>query len=141
MKNFDIKHFLFSFEGRINRKPYWLFSLAVSILVVIISVIIQSILNFQGSGTTPQEFQNIMNIVAILFLWPALAVQVKRWHDIDKSGWFVLFNLIPFVGVFINLIFNGFIEGTHGENKYGQDPLNRQSNPTQPEEKEEITED
>jgi uncharacterized membrane protein YhaH (DUF805 family) len=52
---------------------------------------------------------------------PSIAVQVRRFHDQDKSGWFVLLSLIPFLGAIIVLVFM-FIEGTKGPNRFGADP-------------------
>ncbi|MDH5331954.1 MAG: DUF805 domain-containing protein, partial [Aquincola sp.] len=55
----------------------------------------------------------------VLLLWPALALSVKRWHDRDKSGWWVLVALIPFIGWLWMLIENGVRRGTVGPNRYG----------------------
>lgn len=52
---------------------------------------------------------------------PQLAVQVRRFHDQDKSGWFVLFNFVPYIGGIIVFVFM-CIEGTQGDNQYGADP-------------------
>ena len=52
---------------------------------------------------------------------PALAVQVRRFHDQDKSGWFVLLSLIPYIGGIIVLVFM-CLEGTRGPNRFGADP-------------------
>jgi uncharacterized membrane protein YhaH (DUF805 family) len=62
-------------------------------------------------------------IVHLLLVWPALAVSVKRWHDRDKSGAWVLLNLLPVIGWIWALIDNGFLRGTSGPNRFGDDPL------------------
>ena len=62
-------------------------------------------------------------VVNLLLIWPALAVSVKRWHDRDKSGWWVLLNLLPVIGWLWALVDNGFLRGTDGPNRYGPDPL------------------
>ena len=54
-----------------------------------------------------------------IFIWIRLAIAVKRWHDRNKSGWFVLINLIPVVGVLWALIENGFLVGDVSHNEYG----------------------
>ena len=51
---------------------------------------------------------------------PSIAVQVRRFHDQDKTGWLWLLNFVPFGG-FIILVFM-CLEGTRGENSYGPDP-------------------
>lgn len=61
--------------------------------------------------------------INILFLWPSLAVQAKRWHDRDKSGLWILINFAPYIGVIWALIETGILPGTVGDNVYGRDPL------------------
>jgi uncharacterized membrane protein YhaH (DUF805 family) len=56
----------------------------------------------------------------IIFI-PNLAVTIRRLHDQDKSGWFILLGLIPLVGAIILLVFY-FLEGTRGPNRFGPDP-------------------
>jgi uncharacterized membrane protein YhaH (DUF805 family) len=58
---------------------------------------------------------------ALFVFIPNLAVTIRRLHDQDKSGWFILLGLIPIVGPFIVLVFY-FIEGTRGPNRFGPDP-------------------
>lgn len=67
-----------------------------------------------------------LNIVfVIIVLWPALAVQAKRWHDLNKSAWHILVNLIPLIGPIWAFIQTGFIPGTPGLNRYGNDPKDK----------------
>jgi uncharacterized membrane protein YhaH (DUF805 family) len=61
-------------------------------------------------------------VVNLLLLWPALAVSIKRWHDRDHSGWWVLIALVPVVGWAWMLVANGFLAGTDGPNRYGPPP-------------------
>jgi uncharacterized membrane protein YhaH (DUF805 family) len=63
----------------------------------------------------------IILIMTLLFL--EFASCIRRWHDINKSGWWELILFIPVVGVLAALVANGFIKGTAGENDYGSDPL------------------
>jgi uncharacterized membrane protein YhaH (DUF805 family) len=67
-------------------------------------------------------FSIVTMIASLLFLWPALAIQAKRWHDVDKSAWWILINLVPAVGGLIALVFNGFIAGTPATNRFGPAP-------------------
>ncbi len=63
-------------------------------------------------------------LTALFFLGilvPSIAVQVRRFHDQDKSGWFVLIGLIPILGGLVVLVFM-FLEGTRGPNRFGPDP-------------------
>ena len=61
-------------------------------------------------------------LLMLLAGWINLATRIKRWHDLDLSGWFVALNFIPLFGVFV-LIWQGCAPGTVGSNRYGIDPL------------------
>jgi uncharacterized membrane protein YhaH (DUF805 family) len=66
----------------------------------------------------------VLYIIAVAFLVVAgLAVQIKRWHDRNKSGWWVLISLIPLIGPIWAIIETGFLPGTPGPNDHGPDPL------------------
>ena len=103
----SIFEILFSFEGRINRQPYWIGWIVLNIIVFI----------GQMSGSA-----EVSLIITLLILWPALALQAKRWHDRGKSAWWILLNatIIGIPWVLIELL---FLKGTDGPNEYGPDPL------------------
>jgi uncharacterized membrane protein YhaH (DUF805 family) len=110
---------LLSIKGRVSRKTFWIF---YGILVV--GLIITSIIDSVISGQAYSGDMGYLGLIfAILMFWPFLAVQVKRWHDCDKSGLWVLINLVPIIGSIYSLIMNGFIKGTEGHNRYGDNPL------------------
>ena len=60
-------------------------------------------------------------VLYIAGIWSGLAIQVKRWHDMDKSGWMVLLNFIPLANLVV-LIMCGAFRGTVGPNRFGGDP-------------------
>src|SRR5271156_2616270 len=105
---------LFSFDGRISRFPFWMCVLACVIIGVLAAM-------FFGSHS--QAMHRFTDIMAIVLLWPGLAVQAKRWHDRDKSAWWILINLVPLIGQLWALIENGFLRGTEGKNRFGDDPM------------------
>jgi len=107
---------LLSFKGRITRKLFWMFNLIVSFLWLALMLLSGADLRHLTKEPT-----NIVFDIAVL--WPALAVQAKRWHDLNKSAWHMLVNLIPLVGPIWAIIQTGFIPGTPGLNRYGNDPL------------------
>lgn len=111
MGDIDWVHLFFQFDGRINRAKWWLGIVGIWIIEGIVFAII-------GSDNT-----NIFGLVGLVFLWPSLALGIKRFHDRDKSGWWVLVALIPIIGFFWILIELGMLEGTNGPNQYGPDPL------------------
>jgi len=74
-----------------------------------------------GVGTEAADAY--VDAASLVLLWPVLAVQAKRWHDRDKSAWWVLINLIPVIGFLWSIIENGFLQGTPGPNRFGVQPL------------------
>ena len=62
-------------------------------------------------------------IISLASIYFAFAVYAKRWHDRDKSGWWTLIILVPFIGGIWLLVECGILEGTKGANRYGPDPL------------------
>lgn len=104
---------LFSFEGRINRRMYWVEGGLLLLVPIIIFALIAIYLD-EFFGTTPL----FLELLRLLLLWPAFAISAKRWHDRDKSGWWSLIGLIPYVGPIWILIELGFLKGTDGPNRF-----------------------
>lgn len=67
--------------------------------------------------------------MALILLIPSLMISIKRWHDIGKSGWYVLVNLVPIIGPLYALWQQGFVNGTPGTNSYGPDPRDESDGP------------
>lgn len=87
------------FNGRATRKEFWLFQL----LVFLVSSIIWGLLTLCNASETILEYVSIL--IAFLFLFPCLAVNVRRLHDRNLSGWFfLLFLFIPVIGWIILLV-------------------------------------
>jgi uncharacterized membrane protein YhaH (DUF805 family) len=118
---------LFSFEGRINRAKFWLVLIGISFVELIVvgatggSAYLYADSRVAMESMGPAGF--IPLVVFIPLLWIGLAVHVKRWHDRDKSGWWILINLVPVIGGLWSLIETGFLPGTRGPNRFGPDPL------------------
>ena len=112
------------FDGRARRAEYWYFTLFNFIIALVLSILGKAIGVFNVTiGTTGNE-TNILSIVYGLALFlPGLAVSVRRLHDVGKSGWMVLINLIPLIGWIWYLILM-IRDGVQGENKYGPNPKN-----------------
>jgi len=119
---------LFGFQGRANRAKFWLVALGIFVVEVILFAVI-----FGGAAMSgdPEQiaasigmFAGIVILVfAIAATWISIAVAVKRYHDRNKSGWWVLIILVPVIGGLWYLIECGFLRGTVGPNNYGPDPL------------------
>ena len=63
-----------------------------------------------------------MLVLLVPAIWIGFALGVKRWHDRDKSGWWILIGMIPIVGPIWTFVECGCLRGTVGPNNYGQDP-------------------
>jgi len=64
----------------------------------------------------------LIYLYTLAVFMPSLGVAVRRLHDIDRSGWWVLISLVPIIGPII-LIVLAATKGTSGENRFGMDPL------------------
>jgi uncharacterized membrane protein YhaH (DUF805 family) len=104
--------FLWSFDGRIGRRDYWL---RFVLPAVIVNVIAQAL---------AEGLQSILLgvVVGVLVFWASIAVGAKRCHDRDRSGWFQLISLIPIVGTMWLIVELGFLRGTPGPNRFGPAP-------------------
>lgn len=103
------------FEGRANRPQYWYFVLTQFLAFFILELLCVI------------PFVNIIAGLALLVLGlglivPGIAVSVRRLHDTNKSGWWLLLCFVPFVGSIVILVFM-CLEGTKGANKYGDEPV------------------
>ena len=107
------------FTGRARRKEYWMFVL-LSFGLYIVSAILDSVAGM--SGTIGGVYGPIMTAVALGLLVPSIAVGVRRLHDTDRSGWWLLLAFVPFVGGLVLLVFM-ILEGSRGSNRFGPDPL------------------
>jgi uncharacterized membrane protein YhaH (DUF805 family) len=99
------------FDGRAGRAEFWWFVLANFIVVVALGIL----------AGIADIFTILYFLYAIALFIPSLAVAVRRLHDTDKSGWFILLGLIPIVGFIILIVFYA-TEGTNGPNSYGAAP-------------------
>jgi uncharacterized membrane protein YhaH (DUF805 family) len=100
------------FSGRAGRPAFWWWFL-FGILVAIGANIIDAIIGTWGV---------VNGLAALALLLPNLSVSIRRLHDTDHSGWWVLIGLIPIIGFIVLLIFY-LREGDAGENKYGPPPV------------------
>lgn len=106
------------FTGRARRKEYWMFAL----LVIAASVVIGMVEGILGLSGTLAMYGPLSLLFMLAILIPSIAVGVRRLHDTNRSGWWMLIGLIPIVGSIVLLVFF-VLEGTRGPNAYGPDPL------------------
>lgn len=143
---------LFSFQGRINRARYW--SVLLIYLAILIVCLVLAFVGFGVSSATPSASAlvsylliAIFAIAGLLAMWSSIAASIKRLHDRDQSGWWML--VFWGVGTIVSLLQEtaampsskvilgigsfavtvwiivelGCLRGTQGPNRFGPDPL------------------
>jgi uncharacterized membrane protein YhaH (DUF805 family) len=111
---------LFSYSGRIARRHFWLASFGVLFVWYLTLAMLASFAETQDGGD--RQALDLVVVASLLpFYWTTFAIQAKRWHDLDKSGWWSLIGFIP-CGGFVALVLLGFSRGTFGQNRFGPDP-------------------
>jgi uncharacterized membrane protein YhaH (DUF805 family) len=105
-----------SFSGRAGRREFWMFYLVYILIFIAISIV---------SAILPSSIAIVFSILTLVFALgmfiPTLAVSVRRLHDTDHSGWWLLISLIPLAGLYILYLL--IIEGTQGPNRFGDSPV------------------
>lgn len=105
------------FGGRSPRAEYWWFALAY-LIVLMIAAAIDGVLG-TGFGRVGGLFYALVALAAFV---PSLAVTIRRLHDLDRSGWWMLLAFIPLIGGIVLLVWF-CSRGTVGPNRFGHDPL------------------
>ena len=117
------------FSGRSRRKEYWMFVLLTSIIGLLCVALMfaggfaTSTVDGEPAAPGPMFWLGVtaLTIFGVGSIIPSIAVQVRRFHDQDKSGWMLLLGFIPYVGGIVVLVFM-CLEGTRGPNRFGADP-------------------
>jgi uncharacterized membrane protein YhaH (DUF805 family) len=121
-----------NFTGRANRREYWYFQIIACLIYIVLSIIAFLVFSYNQELVVIIAVIVIIGIAALGMIVPMLALTVRRLHDFNWSGWFILLELIPYVGGVFPIIF-GCIQGTPGPNNFGYppdfDPLSMPPNP------------
>ena len=99
----------FSAQGRINRRPYFFAGLLAGGLI-------------EARKLVPEQFLILYFPLMLVAIYAGLVLGIKRCHDRDRTGWFMLLNVVPIISLW-PIIELTFFKGTEGPNKYGADPL------------------
>ena len=94
------------FDGRARRSEYWYFVLFYLVVVIALQVL--------GAMTDPTVGSLLVGLFVLGVIVPMIAVGVRRMHDTDHSGWWVIVPIVP-------LVFS-LMEGTPGDNRFGPSP-------------------
>jgi uncharacterized membrane protein YhaH (DUF805 family) len=149
----SLSQLLFSFHGRLNRKPYWMTAIAVTVLVIVLILLVLAMVGEHKLGAAIAVVV-LLVLLYIPLIWVGLAVGAKRLHDRDKSAWWLLlFYAAPSAlsavanrpespGIILHLasfaitvwaiVELGCLRGTAGPNRYGPDPLAPPASPVPP---------
>ncbi len=106
------------FRTRSRRRDYWLF-IAWQVPIVLGALLLG--INLMPREDSAAALLGAPLLYVAIFGLPTLALQVRRLHDADKSGWWWLVSLIPYLGVGW-LIYLMCLPGTWGDNRFGPDP-------------------
>ena len=116
----SIKDMFFSYRGRLNRKPFILRGLLLSVLSSVMSTVMTEMT--EASSTVMHLLALLPLLLMVVLSVGTFMLIIRRWHDLGKSGWLTLLMLIPLLN-FLVLIFLWVKKGTDGPNAYGDDPL------------------
>jgi uncharacterized membrane protein YhaH (DUF805 family) len=103
-----------NFSGRAPRSEYWYWVLWMLILGFVAGILDYAIFD-------KTEYEPIGTIVILATLLPGLAIMIRRLHDVDRTGWWLLIMLTIFGCIF--LFYWACVKGTTGQNRFGLDPL------------------
>jgi uncharacterized membrane protein YhaH (DUF805 family) len=116
-----IRHYV-DFSGRTKRKDYWMFMLVNFMIIFVVLFVGLILLSITIESTLSYLVMIILFILSIIYsgfiLFPILSISVRRLHDQDRSGLFLLFNLIPYIGNLAVVILMA-LPGTPYDNRYG----------------------
>ena len=119
-----VKELLFQMDGRVNRMTWWLFAPAV-IGISVLAFILLIIIALAAGGSSTNTILALNPIIEIVLAIIGIFVNGKRFHDRNKSAWWVLIGFIPYLGWIWILVELGFLRGTPGENRFGPDSTGR----------------
>lgn len=105
---------LLKFDGRIRRMGWWIAGLGMGLVGGMVDTILDRDLNWL--------MLMIFGIIAMVVWLIGISLNVRRWHDLNRSGWWILINIIPVVGWIYSFVMLGFMSGDQGSNKYGPAP-------------------
>lgn len=119
----------FDFRGRSRRKEFWMFVVATLLLVIVAGFVdgllgygsVQTAAGPGAYGVSARSEGPVSGLLMLALVIPSLTVAIRRLHDADHRGWWVLIGIVPLIGWIILLVFY-CTEGTRASNRFGSDP-------------------
>ncbi len=115
------------FSGRARRSEYWWFVL-FNVIVSVVAVALDAVLFGTGEATSTSSAAAftanpgpVSIVVGLALLLPGLGVAVRRLHDTNRRGWWLLLGLVPLVGPIVLIVFYA-LDSTAGDNRFGPNP-------------------
>ena len=119
------------FSGRSRRKEFWMFTLFNILVYIFLIALFAVMVGFSSDRSGGEPSPSVLGTVPLIAmgifylgsLIPSIAVQIRRLHDQNLTGWLILINFVPLGGLVVLVMM--FLDGTDGENNYGPDPKGR----------------
>lgn len=106
----------FNADGRLNRKPFIIRWLILSVIALCLDLLAP----MAGMDFTVRSFISAVEFIFISV--PSIMLMIRRLHDLNRSGWWWLLLIVPFINLAL-IIYILFFKGTVGPNRFGEDPL------------------
>ena len=109
------------FSGRAGRAEFWRFFLINSLIIVgliVLQITLSSVVGRSAVANLAISMLSVVYWLAILI--PSLAVTVRRLHDSNLSGWWLLISFVPFGGIVLLVFY--ILASTPGANRFGPNP-------------------
>lgn len=135
-----MKELLLTYNGRINRSKIWLpilYYIGAAVVAFVLFKVLSMVIpgEIDEDGTFHVEGLKaipyiVLGITYVVFnIWSGICVGIKRYHDRDKSGWWLLIQLVPIVGPIWYFVEAFCLRGTVGPNRFGPDPITAPAQP------------
>jgi uncharacterized membrane protein YhaH (DUF805 family) len=109
------------FSGRSRRTEYWMFQLFNFLAAVLLGSLAFGYGALFGEKDGFNMFAMCMGVFGVISFIPALAITIRRLHDIGRSGWWYLIAFVPLIGGLILIVFT-LLDSDPDRNEYGPNP-------------------
>ena len=120
------KEMFLRYDNRLNRKPYIMRELGITVATFVICFVISFVFGLVGVVVDSEGIitmgTGLATIASFAMVVPSTMLGIRRLHDLDKTGWWLLLGFVPLINLAFALYLI-FVEGTRGPNRYGPDPL------------------